>query len=291
MGSVNPETSQNQGNTLPGQTVDINLDDYFRRINYTGDRKPTLETLNQIHQLHPQAIPFENLNPLLRLPVLLDIPSLAEKLVYQNRGGYCFEQNLFLGHVLKLLGFNVKGLAARVLWNIPSGVNIPRAHMLLLLQIDNESYIADVGFGGLTLTSPLRLIPHQEQTTPHEVFRIIPTEQEFILEGNIREEWKPIYRFSLQEQLLPDYEVSSWYLANHPESNFIKLLIAARTTPECRYALLNNNLATHYVNGPTERQVIPNAAALRQTLEETFKINLPNVPELEPTLERLTRPQ
>lgn len=35
------------------------------------------------------------------------------------------------------------------------------------------TYIADVGFGGLTLTAPLQLIPAIEQPTPHETFRLI----------------------------------------------------------------------------------------------------------------------
>ena len=187
--------NQTAKSTLPGQSGDINLENYFKRIGYTGDRTPTLETLTLLHQLHPQAIPFENLNPLLRLPVQLDIPSLEQKLVYQNRGGYCFEQNLFLGHVLKLLGFKVKGLAARVLWNIPDGVIIARGHMLLLVEINEEPYIADVGFGGLTLTAPLRFIPQEEQATPHEVFRILPIEEEYILQGNIQGEWKQLDRY------------------------------------------------------------------------------------------------
>jgi hypothetical protein len=46
---------------------------YFARIGYDGPRTPTLETLRAIQLLHPQAIAFENLNPLLAIPVRLDI--------------------------------------------------------------------------------------------------------------------------------------------------------------------------------------------------------------------------
>ena len=45
---------------------------------------------------HTEAIPFENLNPLLRWPVRLDPASLEEKMVRGGRGGYCFEPNLLL---------------------------------------------------------------------------------------------------------------------------------------------------------------------------------------------------
>jgi arylamine N-acetyltransferase len=36
------------------------FDAYFLRIGYFGERTPTLETLQTITRLHPQAIPFEN---------------------------------------------------------------------------------------------------------------------------------------------------------------------------------------------------------------------------------------
>ena len=65
------------------------------------------------------------------------------------------------------------GLAARVLWNMPDGVVTPRSHMLLLIDLDDDAFVADVGFGGLTLTGPLRLQPNVEQATPHEPFRLM----------------------------------------------------------------------------------------------------------------------
>ena len=71
-----------------------------------------------------------SVNPLLKWPVRLDAPSLEQKLVRSGRGGYCFEQNLLLSHVLNGLGFKVTGLAARVLWNAPEGAITPRGHML-----------------------------------------------------------------------------------------------------------------------------------------------------------------
>ena len=69
----------------------IDLDAYFTRIGYAGPRTASLETLAAIHLRHPIAIPFENLNPLLRRPVKLDAPSLQQKLVRGGRGGYCYE--------------------------------------------------------------------------------------------------------------------------------------------------------------------------------------------------------
>ncbi len=217
-------------------TSAIDLDAYFERIGHGGGRTPVLDTLRAIHLRHPQSIPFENLNPLLGRPVRLDAQSLQKKLVFDGRGGYCFEQNLLLSHALKGLGFRVVELAARVLWNTPEGVVRPRSHMLLLVHLEDGAYIADVGFGGLTLTAPLRLQADIEQATPHEPFRLIEQGQEFVLQALIGDAWRPLYRFGLQEQLLPDYEVTSWYLSNHPESQFVTTLMVgqAGTGPPLR---------------------------------------------------------
>ena len=75
----------------------FDLDAYLARIGYDGQRTPDVETLRGITRHHPQAIPFENLDPFLRRPVLLDTASLQQKIVHNGRGGYCFEHNLLLG--------------------------------------------------------------------------------------------------------------------------------------------------------------------------------------------------
>ena len=77
-------------------TSGIDLNAYFRRIRYSGYREPTLNVLREIVLAHFQTIPFENLNPLLRIPVSLELPALESKLVTEGRGGYCFEQNTLL---------------------------------------------------------------------------------------------------------------------------------------------------------------------------------------------------
>ena len=267
-------------------TPEFDLDAYFARIGYSGPRSPTIDTLEAIHACHPQAIPFENLNPLLRWPVRLDAASLQQKLVREGRGGYCFEQNLLLYHALQALGFEVTGLAARVLWNAEGAVRA-RTHMLLLVDLDGGPYVADVGFGGLTLTAPLRLATDIEQATPHEPFRLIGAGGAFVMQAHFGGAWKPLYRFDLQEQLLPDYEVTNWYLSNHPESQFVTGLIAARAEPDRRYALRNNELVVHHVNGRTERRVLTSVAGLRSALEDAFRLTLPVGPELDAALARL----
>jgi N-hydroxyarylamine O-acetyltransferase len=267
----------------------VDLDAYFRRIGYAGERTPTFDTLRAISRLHPQAIAFENLNPFMKWPVNLDLPSLEQKMVRDGRGGYCFEQNLLLSHVLKALGFQVRELAGRVVWNLPENAMTPQTHMLLQVDLDEQDYIVDVGFGLGTLTAPLRLQVNIEQSTPHEPCRLIKAGEDFVLRTKIGEKWVALYRFNLQEQFLSDHEIRNWYTSTHPRSRFVTELMAARTDTDCRYTLRNNTLTVRNVNGITERHSLGSSADVRTTLEGVFRLTLPNAQDLDAALDRAIR--
>jgi N-hydroxyarylamine O-acetyltransferase len=265
----------------------IDLDAYFRRIGYAGLREPTLDTLAALHLRHAQAIAFENLNPWIGWPVPLDAASLERKLVRDGRGGYCFEQNLLFRHVLKALGFRVTGLGARVLWNLPEDAIVARSHMLLRVDLAEGAYIADVGFGALTLTAPLRLETDIEQMTPHEPFRLVTAGSDLKMQARIDAQWKTLYRFDLQEQFLPDYEVANHFLATHPASHFRSGLLAARPAADRRYALLDNRFTVHHLGGPTERRFLETVGEVRDTLETAFLLSVPDTAEFDAAIARL----
>lgn len=264
----------------------LDIDAYFRRIGYSGSREPTLETLRALHARHPLAIPFENLDVLRRRPVRLDVESLQRKLVTERRGGYCFEQNLFFSQVLAELGYRVDGLSARVLWERADEVRA-RTHMLLFVQLGEGGYLCDVGFGGLTMTAPLRLEPDVEQTTPHEAFRVRRDGREFVSQARLRGDWRTLYRFDLQQQLQIDIEVLNFYVSAHPDSPFLTRLMAARRYVDGTFALRDNQLSMHRLNGLSEQRELRSIAELRGVLTETFGIEVPVDAELDAALGRV----
>lgn len=260
---------------------------YLNRIGLDGAPRADLETLRELQRLHTCAIPFENLSPFLGEQVKIDLRSLEDKLVRRRRGGWCFEQNLLFTHMLRAMGFEVRTLAARVLWNVPAGVTTARSHMLMLVPIEGRRYIADVGFGGLTLTAPLVLEPHVEQATPHEPHRMIPSGDGFTLEARVGAEWQALYAFDLHEQVQADYEVSNWYLANFPQSQFVSGIIAARADANARHALRNTRYAIHHRGGQTERRHLGSVEELKGVLEGAMRIPLPHHPDLDSRLQAM----
>jgi N-hydroxyarylamine O-acetyltransferase len=265
----------------------LDLDSYFARVGYDGPATPTLATLSKLHTLHAAAIPFENLSPFLGEPVRLDVASLHDKLIARRRGGWCFEQNLLFSHVLEGIGFEVTRLAARVRWNVAANVITPRSHCLLRVRIEERDYIADVGFGGQTLSAPLLLETGIEQATPHEPYRIVDSPGGYTLESKVAGEWLALYAFEMHEQQLADYEVSNWYLANHPQSIFVTGVAAALAGATARHALRNTRHAIYYPDGRIERRILASAGEMREVLEGPFAIALPDSPNLDEKLAAL----
>lgn len=268
----------------------VNLNAYFERIGFAGSIAPNLATLEMLHALHPAAIPFENLDPLMGAPVPLDQPSLEKKLLTDRRGGYCFEHNLLFKRILEDLDYTIRPLLARVVWTNPAGRDQPPSHLLLLVEINGQNYIADVGFGGLTLTTPLRLRAGVEQQTPHEMFRVTGGDPDWILEVRIGEEWRPLYVFTLDEVSEADIAPINQALATDPTSPFTSELRVALSPSGRRLKLHNASFTIQPVEGEKEQREITGMATLRSVLTEEFGLTLPGDERLEPALARLLPP-
>jgi N-hydroxyarylamine O-acetyltransferase len=265
----------------------LDLDAYFNRIGYFGLAPATLSTLRRLQALHATAIAFENLDPLMGRPVSLSIPALSKKFLDQRRGGYCFEQNTFFQDILRSVGFSVSGLAASIQWNRPPSQYSPRIHMVLRVNLPEGQFIVDVGFGGFSLTAPLLLVPHIEQATTHEWFRLIPIDGQFQVQVKLRGSWKSVYQLSLQELSSDDYAGYNWFTSTNPDVVFANCLMAARPAGGLRYGLFDNELSIHHLNGETERRKLDSSSELASVLEDLFRIRLPD--GCGPVLERLTQ--
>jgi N-hydroxyarylamine O-acetyltransferase len=182
------------------------LDAYLARIGYEGAREPSLTSLRAIVAAHSAALPFENIDLLLRRGVRLDIGSVQRKLVRRRRGGYCFEQNTLLAAALRALGFSLVTLVARVVRGLPESAMTRRAHELLQLDLPEGPCIADAGCGNLTPTAPLALRPGEEQATPSETFRLMPHGSELVLLARFGDRWDGVYRFPLDPRAGDDQE-------------------------------------------------------------------------------------
>ena len=133
----------------------MDLSPYLSRINYSGDRSTSHDTLRALHLAHVLAVPFENLDGYRGVPVSLEPADLFAKIVTARRGGYCFELNGLFSLLLEAMGFEVTRLIARVRYGAKPPY--PRSHQVLVVTVSGEPWLVDVGFGGNGLLEPMPL--------------------------------------------------------------------------------------------------------------------------------------
>lgn len=247
-------------------------DAYLDRIGLERPGAPTLDVLRRLHAAHVATIPFENLDILLGRGISLDPEDLRAKLVEGRRGGYCFEQNTLFQHVLRDLGFAVTPLEARV--RIGATSLLPRTHMVLAVRIDEQDWLADVGFGADGLLEPV-LLPPARAVDLHETadFRVASEGDLRVLQKRTPDGWVDLYAFLLQGVHPVDFEVGNWYTSTHPTSAFLRRLTAQRTTPEVRY-LLRYPLYSEIRGFDVQSREITRGE-LAPLLRETFLIDIP----------------
>jgi N-hydroxyarylamine O-acetyltransferase len=252
----------------------FDFDAYRERIGYRGSIEPTRTALDAMHLAHATWIPFENVDVVLRRPIRLDLPSVAAKLVAGRRGGYCFEQNTLFAAALARAGFRATKLAARVRAGATSVR--PRSHMLLAVDVDGETMIADVGFGadGLLLPVPLRARTPMRQYA--WTYRIVAEDHGVnVMQTAGGDGWRDLYAFTLEPQYDVDFEVANWYTSTHPQSRFVQVLTAQRLTTTRRYALRGLELVEDD-GSATRARTLADRDEQRRLLVETFGLALPD---------------
>jgi arylamine N-acetyltransferase len=140
------------------------------------------------------------------------------------------------------------------------------------------TYLVDVGFGGQTPTSPIRVEIGGIQQTTREPYRLEDRRDGLVLQAEVRGDWQDLYEFSTRTQPQIDLTVGSWYVSTHPKSHFVTGLLVAMVTDDARYNLSGRNLAIHR-DGETEKVLLDGAAAVLDTLRDRFGINIDDAGE------------
>ncbi|MSU22662.1 MAG: arylamine N-acetyltransferase [Opitutus sp.] len=253
----------------------LDLAAYFARLGYNGPRTATPDVLHEIHLRHARAIPYENLDVLLGRGIRIDLASVEQKLVHQKRGGYCFEQNTLLAAALRALGFRVTLHMARVRWQVPAEVATPLTHLVLLVAGDHGRWIADVGFGSMSLFTPLTFEFDREQVVAVEPRRLVQHGSLIVHQARLGEAWGDVYQFTLDEAPAIDCELGNWFTSTHPSSRFHQNLTLARAGDGCRYAVLNREFTIRHIDGRAEKRELATPDELLAVLAQYFDLPFP----------------
>jgi N-hydroxyarylamine O-acetyltransferase len=250
------------------ERIVIDCQAYLARIGYQGSLVPAIETLRSLHLAHVLTVPFENLDIHLGRPISLEPPDLFRKIVVNRRGGYCFELSGLFALLLEDLGFSVTRLAARVLYGA-EGIR-PRSHQVLLVSIEGEHWVVDVGFGGNGLREPFRLAVGHEQEQGPDRFRLITDGRgDYLLQCEIDGAWTDLYSFTLEPNLPVDYTFANYYHSHSPDSLFTQRLMCTVPTLTGRTIFTDRRFKIRS-DGATNELHVNSEEKFRQLLQEHF---------------------
>jgi N-hydroxyarylamine O-acetyltransferase len=264
----------------------FDLDAYLARIDLSARPTRDIAGLARIQRAHRLAIPFENLDVVLGRGIAIDTDAVFAKLVTARRGGYCFEHNRLFGDALTALGFLHRPLLARV-WlgvDLDRGAVPPLTHTFSLVEIGDEAWIADPGFGG-TYAPVMPLRDGAEEIAPDGArFRVTQRDglgwlverQGSPLGTDGRAQgsgWEPQYSFTLAPVAPADLALGNWWTSTAPGTRFTTFRLASIVLPH-GFATLTDTRYRRVAAGEATEGEITDPRVYRMRLGLMFGIQL-----------------
>ncbi|MDR6550046.1 arylamine N-acetyltransferase [Paenibacillus qinlingensis] len=225
------------------------IQSYLARIGFQGELDGSAKTLADLQERHLYTVPYENLDILAHKPLSLDPQDLYQKIVIQQRGGYCFELNALFGWLLRELGYKVTDFVARF-WRDTADLPPKRRHHVLKVEAEGVNYLCDVGVGGMVPLRAVAFIEGLEQQQGDECYKLEKdSDYGWSLCEHKNNGWHRIYTFTEERQLPKDYLFASFWCEQAPDSIFNKYPIVAKRTPEGRLTVANQEFRIFNAEG------------------------------------------
>lgn len=226
----------------------MNMRAYLSRIGYVGPVEPSLEVLRSLHTCHLMSVPFENLTIHSGGRVQLDLPLLYDKIVNQRRGGFCYENNGLFSWLLNKVGFKVTVLSAQVKNALTGFYGPPFDHFVIMVNLDGQRWLCDVGFGVPAFRQPLSLDTGGLQEQGHRVYRIREASGMLFVEWQKEQnrgvdgDWTEIYKFTLEPHHAEDFAKMCQYHQSSPCSIFFCKTLCTIFKPDGTITYLGQRL-------------------------------------------------
>jgi N-hydroxyarylamine O-acetyltransferase len=253
----------------------MDLENCLQRINYQGSRAPTLATLQALQLAFVYNIPFENLDIHLGRSIKLSVEKIYQKIVEQQRGGFCYESNTLFHTLLEQMGFEVKYVAATML--LEMSMSLEFGHMALLVNLDGE-YLVDVG-NGQSCLQPMQIDADDIVNCENVDYRVGKFEDRYALYYKaVDAEWLPRFSFTTVSRRLEEYADLCQLTQTSSKSHFTQRRVVTLANADGRITLADRDLEIKR-NGESENQVIETLLEYNEALQTYFNIHLSSIPE------------
>lgn len=245
---------------------------YLQRIGYGDSTEATLQNLEALTMAHLQNVPFENFDVHLGRKIKLDADSLWDKIVWRNRGGFCYELNILFALLLRDLGYRVDFLSARVYRQGRSGQDFD--HLALRVHVGSRQYLVDVGFGDAS-TLPIELATGAVKIDRGNTFRLHESARGILFEMEDDQGYVKGYELYLESRQVRDFLSMCEYHQTSARSWFTTSRICVLHTPAGIRSLIEGEFKE---TGHARAQVKDPGEMLRM-LRDQFDLDLPRMPE------------
>jgi N-hydroxyarylamine O-acetyltransferase len=254
------------------QATNFTLGNYLQRIGYDGTPDADIESITRMVQLQLRTVPFENLDVQARKIVSLVPEHIVDKIIHQQRGGYCYEVNGLFSMVLTALRVNYKWVAARPMF-YPT--RRPKTHMAVVIELQGRQWLIDLGFGSYGLNAPLALDAlGTEVQQGFDTFKLTRLDNgDYLLQALVDGTWANQYSFDLIAQEWIDFDPVNYLNSTHPEAVFVKSLLVINHNLTGRSILFGNSLKTVANGQVSKRTVEPHE--IDGILKNTFGLTRP----------------
>ena len=247
---------------------------YLTRIgaeqSFSQCQLPTIEWLSELHRSHLLSVPFENLSVTLNQPILLGDKHAYNKIVVNNRGGFCYELNYAFYQLLVSMHFNVSLLSAQVYNADTQQFGLPYDHLVLLVNVQGQQYLVDVGFGDC-FVEPISMNGEMQQQSNGEYRITYEGKQYFLHQRKSRQNWQLLYQFELSPCKIGEFYDMCHYHQHNVASTFTQKSLCTRLTDYGRVTLANGKLIrTEY--GQKSEVSLTTEEQLKQVLAQEFAI-------------------
>lgn len=250
----------------------MNIEQYLRRINFKGETKVSIDCLKLLHRCHVMAVPFEAIDVLLNRNIDLELSSIYNKIIVNQRGGFCYELNYLFHALLQKIGFESWIISSRIFDHEKLGPKYD--HMSIIVKLE-EDWLVDVGYGDLFI-EPLKINSRTIQEDQFKNYKIDQlNKKEFILLESLKSKTQYIkrYSFDLSPRKIEEFYDQCHYKQYAPESYFVNNTICTLPTKTGRKTILNHIFKIKR-DGQIQEKTLQDDNELFQTLQEEFNVHL-----------------
>ena len=253
------------------------IDLYLKRIDYHGDKRPTLDNLKELVKKNQTHIPYGNLDFYRNQSCpSLAIQDIFEKIIIRHGCGGCFEINLLFFAVLRSFGYDFYPVIVKCLFGSSDPV-VP-THCAAIVTIDGIRYYADVGLGLPSPVVPVALDEDQDWqpaaiSPNYYSYKAHLNGNNFLLEGYNGSKSMSMVSFVLQPAELVDFVPLNYYACMSKTSPVTQGIIVEMFTDKGTASILKNKLRISS-DDRTEETILETDDDLSAALWEVFGIKV-----------------